>query len=255
MTEVPGFGEGIFYYYYSDKKWYSYGMFIFTILLVIYLILRDKRLLSVVKHEKYEITIQCAGEEISNKTKWLLWGVIASVGTLVIGEVISIIIRPAFTERYLYPVVSVVWIILAVGISELKNKKIVATVVIMITLFVCVPGYLTTYASEKAQNQKCEDTQKSIQSLLGKEDIILTNKTHLDWTILDYYFPETTHKQIANGYSDFIENENYWLFWADDLTEEDIVWLESKGYDANEELCEGTLGKNTVHVYRLTTKQ
>ena len=246
--------DGILYFFSSDKLWYSYGMFVFTIFLVAYLIIRDIGTVPYVKTEtQYGADNNTySGKKIRIQTTWLIWGVIASVGTLAIGETISALIRPAFLLRYLYPAASIMFAVLAVGVSEFKRKRAVAAVVAIISLIVFVPNYLTVFNEEKINNQKCEETQKTMQQLLTENDTILTDSSHYDWTVLDYYFPGIAHRLISNGYDNFDKDENYWLFWTGILTEKDRAWLKNEGY-TSEKVYVGALADFPVGIYKLTT--
>ena len=45
--------------------------------------------------------------------------------------------------------------------------------------------------------------------------------------------------------------KQYWLVWYDELNGDDEKWLEINGLEAEERICEGFIGYETVHVYQL----
>ena len=254
MTSFPGYEEGIMYFYQSDKEWYSYGLFALTLLIVLFLIIRDMGIVSVTKKEKYEVTVKRSANKLQTKTKWMICGVVAALATLVAGEMISTFIRPAFSLKYLFPVVSAMWMVLCAGISEIKYKKVLSLIIVVVSLVVFLPNYAAVYSAEKKANKKCTETQEKMQSLIEDDGVLMTNSVGLNWTILDYYMPNNPHKLISNNYTDFEAGQDYWLVWANGLSEDDYSWLESQGYNVEELIRDGMLGDNPVFLYRITAE-
>ncbi len=223
LTFFPGYLSGIQYYYDSPNKLYSYGMFIITILLVIFLIIRDTKIISIVKKDKYEVTLDYSCKATTKLTKWLLWGILAGFGTLVLGELISTYIRPSFLPRYLYPVASVVWLTLGVSVTQLKKKDFATILIVIVSLIVYVPNYFKIYREGKASDQAGTRICTTMQEQMEDTDIILTNVSDMNWTVLDYYFPDVTHKGISSGYDEFDSDSDYWIVWDSWLSDEDNI--------------------------------
>lgn len=239
MEEVPGFVESLPAYFSSGRIWYSWGMFIITFACLVVFICRDKR-----KTDKSKI-------KLGDDSIWLMWGAIAAIGTLLLGEFISVVFRPAFMVRYLYPVIPVLWLVLCVAISKLRYNRIIILILMLVTLFVYGLMYLDSFMADYRSNIKCENTQKELLSMTSTNDVILTDIDHLKWTILDYYFPDNRNKLITNGFDGFDAETNYWILWSEDFTKEDEKWISSQGYKATEMICDGDLGTHEVHVYKL----
>lgn len=169
MTSIPTFGECMLYFYKSEKMWYSGGMIFLTFIIVVFLFISDKNIVVLKKNyvskniNKIELFINGSSKKASKETVWLIWGLVAAIGTLGIGEVVSIMVRPVFTFRYLYVTVPVIWIVLSVGITRLKFKKFLAIVIVIITLVVCLPEYVTLYQSEKEAGKLCDNTAEIMQ--------------------------------------------------------------------------------------------
>jgi len=246
MTEVPGFFESLSYFFNSNYLWYSWGMLVITLLSVGALIYKD-----IESFCKEDDETQKA---LDNTTIWLIWGMVAAFGTLIIGEIISVIFRPAFMVRYLYPVVPVLWLVLCVALSRVKNGKAATYVLIFVSLCVFSLMYIGTYTWDYNLDKKCRNTQEEMIRIISKGDVILTDIDHLEWTILDYYLPEANHKKISNEYDGFDENVINWLVWSKDLSEADTEWIKGQGYCAKEVICDGILGTHEVHVYKLETQ-
>lgn len=84
-----------------------------------------------------------------------------------------------------------------------------------------------------------------------EEDVILTNCSHLNWTILSYYFPNINHDLISFGFDKFESDKSYWLFWETDLLDKDLEWLDSCGYSIEPAYLDGILGCNKISIYKL----
>ena len=190
-------------------------------------------------------------QEIATDTAWLGFGLMAAFGTIGIAELISILIRPVFLLRYLYPVASVVWLVLCVVISKLRWRNIFGTVIIIISIVVFLPDYVMTYRYEKNISERCGATWNEMKEMITEDDILLTDFVHLSWTLLDYYFPQNENKLVSDYYETLEAGKQYWLVWSSDLDNDDVAWLEDNGLEAEEKLCGGIIGSETVHVYCL----
>lgn len=250
MTSISSLSESLESFFSSDSFIYSWGLLIFTILGTIYVFISTKRQMDIENqkliHNENETYINMKTDAV-----WMIWGLVSAFGTIFMGMAISILIRPAYIARYLYPVTPVVWFILCVLISKLKWERSIGVVVLVISLIVYFPSYMQTYREEKSENESCNVTKERLRELIDKDDILLANGLHLGWTMLDYYMPENENIMTEYGFSDFVEEKQYWLVWNNELTETEQIWLTDQQYVASEELCGGVLGYNCIHVYRL----
>ncbi len=249
MTSVPTVAESLKFYYESPSRKYSWGMLGITLLFALIAVIID-----LVKRRSAG-----SGEELSEKTSRLspetvlvVWGLVMAFGTLGIGQLISILIRPAFTTRYLFPVLPVLWLCLCIAVSKIKFREIILVALIAVSLVLYVPDYVRVYKSDNAKAEQCDRTWSSMQGLLEDEDVLLTDRVHLNWTILELYFPENPRKLIYAGFSDWDSSKNYWLLWTDALTEEENAWLAGEGYAAEEVLTDCQLGLNNFILYKLS---
>lgn len=253
MTSIPSIQEGLLYFFDSNKIWYSWGMLGLSFFLVFIFVLLDKKVISIKKSGgKTDIQLSVPTERMSDVSFWLLWGIIAALGTLALGELISVLIRPVFITKYLYPVVVVIWMVLSVSISRLTSlKRIMVPLVIIITFSVCMPQYSKTYKSEKSGNEACMATVKYMNEVIKDKDVMLTDDGHLAWTVLPYYMPEVAYKEISADFSEFDANITYWLVWTKDISEEEAEWLNEYGYTVTEVYHAGNLGGSSVHLYQM----
>ena len=251
-TDYPKVMECMKYFYQSDKDWYSYGMLIITIVSVIIIACKRIGLLKI-KTENNRIVISafCDMKELSSESIWSIWGLIGSIGIIYIGEFISFFIKPAFMQRYMYPVFAVFWMVLCVNIMRLRTGKVLAIIIFIVTLKIYIPLYQAAYINDRENDKRCESTEAQMHELINEEDVILSNSRHLNWTILDYYMPDFNHISAEIGYSKFDPNTKYWLVWTRDMTEDDISWLSSFNYRAEEKISDAYLGSNSFYLYGL----
>lgn len=239
LTNIPSFFDGCNAFFTSDKIWYSCLMYDITIFLFIYFWIRR---ISEKKAENAKATVDFL---------WMTAGIASCMGTLVIGLAISALIRPAFLVRYLYPVTAVFWLVFCVQVERLKDKNVIFGILILLTLLIYGPEYISKYKEERLSDQKCQQSVEEMKALVADEDMLLTNKAHLDWTILDYYFPNNENDLAADWNFDLKEENQYWLLWKNELNMREIQFLKEQGYFAERIDGDFGLGSNDFFLYKL----
>ena len=189
---------------------------------------------------------------------WVLWlaaGLAGIFGTIFVGNLVSRLFRPVFIVRYLYPVAIIAWVLLAVGIASLKKKRIYCAVISAALLIICIPQYFTTYRADKQQNELLRMTLEATADISGEDSVILTNLEYLDWTVLDYYYPEVEHILLDTAEIPVLDKEHtYWLMLQGEILADVVTQLEVQGYAADTVVENGTLGTNPVRIYKLNKK-
>ena len=257
MTGIPKVKDCLSYLFASNKAWYSYMMLALTIVLIIGAVVYEKRVVMIARRTgRIEIRLAEPSAKMRDMSFWLLWGMIAVFGTIVVGEAISVMIRPAFITRYLYPVVAVIWLVFSVAVSRFRHiRKIAAPILLIVTLAVCLPRYVSTCKTERELDRRCKATHEFMEANIGDGDVMLTNVSHLNWTVLSYYMPDVAHTLISAGYEGFEQDVTYWLLWSGDLSESDMDWLDAVGYAATEVYHAGYIGGNNVHIYQMEKEE
>lgn len=238
---APTFIEGMLYYYQHPQIWVSWMLLLATFLsfgVVCY----KEALKYKEEHGKYAI---------SDFAFWLMWGGLAALGTLLLGEIITILIRPAFITRYIYPVSVTFAVVLSVCISKLNWKKTLASVIIIVLFIVCIPPYLETVEKERKYNELCNSTQQYCLENIEDNATILTNGVHLDWTVMNYYLPEVERELVTTDYEEFKEEKTYWVIWTYGFSEKELQWLNENGYTDVKFEYSGLLGDSWVFLYRI----
>lgn len=221
LEQIPEFRYCIQYLFSSKISfWYVgiWGMGIFVLFYNTY----------VKKRENYEFTF------------FIFSGLVSIIGTISAGEIISLLWRPMFQMKYVYVVAGVAWFIFGLVIDRLKKNNIWTVGILMITFVIGVPNYYNWIKNDiecKLGTQKILENTKSMEVT----DVLLTNSEHLNWTMLEYYYPDNecvfTEKDLAE---EDLGNGD-WLFWNEELEE-------LSGY----KIAEGYLGPyNYIYVYKI----
>ena len=231
MDSIPGVKSALSYFYQSEYGVFSIAMLGFTCITVLY---------SVYRHRDAD-------------SYWALWGIITSFGVMAAGYLISYLIIPSFTERYMYPVIPVLWLSFGVCISRLKHTHIITAVVILLILIVYIPEDIRTCIKDYRRNALCRETDERLHELIGEDDVILTDNDHLAWTILEYYLPgiENEYTEELSGYGNYQDSKHYWAVWSAELPEEEIEGLSEIGIIPEEKIADGEIGLSPVFLYDL----
>lgn len=167
-------------------------------------------------------------------------GLVSILGTIGVGEVVSILWRPMFQMKYVYVVAGIAWMTFGLLIEKLNNKYIYTTVILIITLAIGIPN---SYRWIKKDMEYQAGTQVILDNTYDMKDdeVLMTNSEHLDWTILEYYYPDNERILVPKESENVEYSEADWLFW-------------NKEIESLEEcrVAEGYLGPyNYVYVYRM----
>lgn len=157
---------GLIYFFLSSSSWpYSIFMTVLAIFLSIELI---KYYFKILKTNNLNYQYKYFSKMSSTLICWILCGGLVVIGTLLLGEIVSLIIRPVLYERYLYPACVAFWLAFSVIISKL-NKKIFRIFILGLTLCVCIFNYIYVYNTENLENIKCLDTVHMFMKTLKKK--------------------------------------------------------------------------------------
>lgn len=190
---------------------------------------------------------------LSVEREWFVWGLVMSLGIIGIGELIFHLIRPAYIVRYSYPVSPVIWLLFGVSLPKLKSGRSLCAAVAVSTLLVCVPQMVNTYEKQRQADELCASTAEYLRNTIGENELMVTDVSHLDWTILDYYVPGVDYVYVDHvpKETDLSGYAGYWLIWESDLSKDETEELEKDGYAVRERMHNGNLGTLGVHIYQL----
>lgn len=202
---------------------------------------------------------------ISQKTVYIIMGFVVLITTVLIGIVVSFIMRPIFVERYMVPALGCFWLCFAYFLSLLKNKKklfsVISAIVILMSLF-------NTAVVAKNEFEILNGFKKydSVLQSIDDNDIIITNSSHIRGAISYYrnakcylwdpnndYVPNALYKDNSVAINNFeiIQNwtENGQIIWYFERDDTDVS-LTDNCYN-NFELNTEFIGNYKLEFYRI----
>lgn len=251
ISTIPTLEESIKYIF-SDQ--FPFWIWILIVILMVIVLFYETGILKISdKHEKrYSIRLDIASARCSSILVWIFAGVLSVFGTVGFGIIISKLVRPFYTLRYIYPVSIIAWLLLGIMVSRLKGKKLYVIIFVLLMLSIFIPDYRKTYTNEKNMNTKLETTLESTTEI-AVEDVILTNQSHIEWTIAECYYPGVETSIITLGDIPVLEqNTTYWLIiGGKQELEETFMQIEEQGFAYKQIVDGGNLGTHTVYIYKL----
>ncbi len=188
-------------------------------------------------------------------TIWLLVGLVTILGTIATGLAVSLITRPLFELRYIFPITIIAWLLLVGAMARVKHGNGLALVLALIVVWYHFPTFVNNYTREKRLKLSTENILLKTAAINDKSCII-TNIGHINWTVADYYYPQTPHA-YETDYLVALNNSKYgpdrWLFWKGDRFNNDqLNKIRQAGYTV-QFICEDILGGNyKINIYHLT---
>ncbi len=243
LTTIISFTDCFRHFFWNKSTWYTVLM-LFSAFLAIFLAL------------KQELGAGSAYPSchLSDPGIRILWGLLAVVGTICVGEGVSYAVRPFLLDRYLYPVTPVFWLVFCISLSILPYKKLFCAAIFTLTCAVCIPQYCTRVSQERQQDRLIAKTQASMEEMIPPGDVILNNQPNLNWTSLSYYLPDRPHWYADSPVQDFDLSLQNWIAWKFDLTQEECEALQAAGYQVEETLHAGKLAEYPIHLYKVTAR-
>lgn len=145
--------------------------------------------------------------------------------------VLSNLIRPLFVRRYMYVVVGLVWLYIAIVFGSSIGEKTERFLCLGLIICMIMYGYPTILNRE--YNTGTEESVTYLNEQMGKDDILINNIEECANWCLNYYFPE--HEAYLNCDEDeFYKNETF-----DFSTLDTTAWYLCNGdFDIPEEVIE-----------------
>lgn len=251
IDSVPGLWQSLRYLFSSQFKPIVWGMVLLGVLLAI---LYETKVLRIERSTEGKITLCVSGEgaESSALFLWMVSGAVSILGTILAAVIVSKVMRPVYVLRYIYPVSTVAWMILAVSVARLKGKKIYTVLLLAYMLSVFAPAYLSTYAYDKSANKNLQETLAVTKEKMGEGDVILTDVYHMAWTIGPYYYPDIPVKNVKMSELTKLEKGGYWLIVEKQQEMGDTLErLKEQGFACEKVIGGGNLGTHAVDIYHL----
>lgn len=132
----------------------------------------------------------------SPETLWIIAGVCAVIGSILVSVLFSTLISPVLVTRYLFPVSVIAWLLLSYSAvhccNDIKVKNVIIIAIVGLVLITGIPHCQVVLFNEKNSEAFTERTLERLD-FIEEGDYILSDVDHFDWTILDYYLPGIEH--------------------------------------------------------------
>lgn len=204
--------------------------------------------------DRIDLTAELPGKKvISGDMYWIITGLVSLAGTVAVGLGLSYLVRPFFVARYLFPLSSVLYLMIGFCVSKMKWPVFWGGLLIIAVLWFSIPAYIYTYRKEDNLNKQ---TEVLLSKVHPEEDALLvSNNSHLPWTLFEYYFPKNEHREYIKRLSDDKLDgsfENVWLFWTEELDESSEEIINAKQYSCDK-VHEGYFANSKYYyVYKLS---
>lgn len=254
LGEIPGIKDcGLFLF---DYKWLCLVFVCCVIIFALY----QLKILNITKRrtDRLSLTVDINAKKpeklcVSDELLWVISGLVAFGGTIVVGLGLSYAVRPFFLLRYLFPVSAMIYLIFGICISKLNFRRIVVAILVLLILWSNIPQYVEQYKCDKDIEQQTEAFLENVTP--SEKSAIFTNCSPLDWTLLEYYYPQSAHAYREVLPENFDSSyEEIWLFWSDELDSTMLEQLKTQGYSVTEVYEGGVANGIFLHTYKLVKK-
>ena len=126
----------------------------------------------------------------NKKDKEAILAVLAIInifGTVLIGYILSMLIRPVFTSRYMYVAVGLFFLGVSMAISKIDYKNILKIVLTTLLIINLPFSYIAEF--NKAYNNGTEEFKSFIYENIKESDKVSSDIIELSWEELEYYMP------------------------------------------------------------------
>ena len=222
----------------------------------------DTYILDILHKEKLGLKNSFRKLTLTNEWVWMLSGVIAVFGTIILSETFTQLFFPIIGLRYLYPSYVILWLIFAINVSKIKFNKLWMFILMFVIFVSCYPSLISTIQAEQKNNQRLESTLKITQSEIDENSFIYTDIVHFAWTVAGVYYRQTPHDLFGHdewwGPAELpeldIKKTDFWLFLGNPISEEVARNLRDQELDVEIVVDKGYIGTGDVWIYKIIQK-
>ncbi len=252
IVTTPTIRESLEYLFssqFTTKVWYC--IIIGTVFVIVY----ELGILSYETSKEKGICFKFNLEKpsVSKDLWWMIAGGMSIFGTIIFAILLSKLVRPFYVLRYIYPVSIVAWLLLGFCITKLKTKHLVTAALLIFMWITFIPAYKEVYTSDKELNDKLQTTLEATVDEIGEDDVILTNYSHIKYTLAKYYYSAKSCQKVdLPGFIELDQDTCYWLVYNDKQdTEDALVEVEAQGFSHELYVEDGNLGTHTIYIYKV----
>ena len=169
----------------------------------------------------------------SDEAVWVLSGMCSFAGTVLVGTILSLLVRPFFVDRYCFPILPVIYLIFGYCMSRLSLRRWLAAFALVLLFVLEMPIYLNMLRTDWNLNA---ETQLFLENVQPSEDaLIVTDNYYMDWTQLDYYYPDNARSYAEDELPAALDTsyDEVWLFLNNELTPDQAAAYEENGFKLN----------------------
>ena len=160
---------------------------------------------------------------------FILGGFFTLILTVLFGVIVSILIKPVFFRRYLFPSLGVFWLTFAVLLSKSWDYKKIFTPILICVLVVSCMASMTFIDLQIFANDVYSDLDSFIKQDSIKNDVFVVDVDNDNYLMYEYYtikyLLKNYHGVLLNNtkYSDYVysnlkNNKTIWLFSSEDFS-------------------------------------
>ena len=142
-------------------------------------------------------------------------GIIAYIGTIAIGSIVSIILQPILIDRYLLPSAAILWFAISVIIGKLNNKKeFLITFVLILILLIAGTAHMISSNEYWANNNMDKEALFNQISQDNNSMVIITASNYrmffLEYSnCTDMYLLDTQYELFGLNLSDIHDTYDF----------------------------------------------
>lgn len=181
------------------------------------------------------------------KSRYSIYGFLTTIGTIIIGIIASIIIRPVFISRYMICSLGCLWLGISMNVSEICKNKYIFNIIIIIVLIITIWTNNRLIKIERNYQEEMEKLSIYINNIIEEPVTIIFDSNQLQ-RMIAYYYPsiqnyvykqeitdltkrvyKQTNMQILDDIKleNLIQNEIYFFIMEKDILKE----IEDNGYE------------------------
>lgn len=140
----------------------------------------------------------------NEEASFALLAIFSFVMTIMFGIIVSILIRPMFLSRYMYPACGLFFLGISIAITKDKYKIILRNLLILIIILNIPFSYSASYLAEYKTGT--EEFKKFINENINLSAIISTDSYELYWSLLPYYLQENKieYSYLNNNFEKYV---------------------------------------------------
>lgn len=203
--------------------------------------------------EAKKITVH-APKNIDSVWVWVLSGIVAPIGTIVLTQLFSRLCYPIICVRYIYPSYIMIWLLFSIAVTKTKYNKRWFIAVSAVLICLGYPVLVWRMVKEVRNNIALESTLEATSDI-GNQDCIYTDSGQFAWTQVRAYYPNRQIKLIQTDKLPELDSSSQsWLFLVSPISEKELKQLDEQGKTAVTVFEKGYMESYNLWIYKIIDK-